>query len=84
MLTALIIAGRPATGKTAALNTVVSTLNAIQGSDSSNIKLIKIYPDTYERLSDLFGCVATPGGDWVDGIFTNIFRRAHKVRYSTL
>ena len=77
---AVIIAGRPATGKSSALNTVVSTLNAIQGSASSNIKLVKIYPDTYEILSDLYGCVSSPGGEWVDGIFTSAFRKAHKVR----
>ena len=77
---AVIIAGRPATGKSSALNTVVSTLNAIQGSASSNIKLVKIYPDTYESLSELYGCVSSPGGEWVDGIFTSAFRKAHKVR----
>lgn len=75
----MIVAGRPATGKSSALNTVVSTLNALQGSDSSNIKLVKVYPDTYESLSDLFGCVTQQAGDWVDGIFTSIFRKAHKV-----
>ena len=78
--TAVIIAGRPATGKSSALSTVVSTLNAIQGSVSSNIKLVKIYPDTYESLSELYGCVSSPGGEWVDGIFTSAFRKAHKVR----
>ena len=77
---AVIIAGRPATGKSSALNTVVSTLNAIQGSASSNIKLVKIYPDTYESLSELYGCVSSPGGEWVDGIFTSAFRKTHKVR----
>ena len=77
---AVIIAGRPATGKSSALSTVVSTLNAIQGSVSSNIKLVKIYPDTYESLSELYGCVSSPGGEWMDGIFTSAFRKAHKVR----
>lgn len=76
---AVVVAGRPATGKTTALNTVVSTLNAIQGSDSSSIKLAKVYPDTYEDLSDIYGCVSPTGRDWVDGIFTSIFRKAHKV-----
>ena len=76
---AVIIAGRPATGKSSALDTVVSTLNAVQGSASSNIKLVKIYPDTYESLSELYGCVSSPGGEWVDGIFTSAFRKAHKV-----
>ena len=75
----MIVAGRPATGKTAALNTVVSTLNALQGSESSNIKLVKIYPDTYNDLSDLYGGVSSPDGDWMDGIFTSTFRKAHKV-----
>ena len=77
---AVIVAGRPATGKSTALNTVVSTLNAIQGSASSNnIKLVKIYPNTYESLSELYGCVSSPGGEWMDGIFTSAFRKAHKV-----
>ena len=79
MYAAVVIAGRPATGKSAALNTVITTLNSIQGADSSKVKLVKIYPGTYESLSDLYGCVISSEGDWMDGIFTSIFRKAHKV-----
>ena len=65
---AVIIAGRPATGKSSALSTVVSTLNAIQGSASSNVKLVKIYPDSYiqKPLGALWVCVLTRGrmGGW--------------------
>ena len=82
--TAVVVAGKPASGKTTALSTVVSTLNSIQGSDSSSIKLVKIYPDTYEDLSDVYGCVAPTGGDWMDSIFTSIFRKAHKVSQSMI
>ena len=35
---------------------------------------------TYKSLSELYGCVSSPGGEWVDGIFTSAFRKAHKVR----
>ena len=81
---AVVIAGPPATGKSSALNTIVSALTSARREDSgtngglSNIKLVKIYPGVFEGLSDLYG-YANPRGDWVDGVFTDAFRKAHKV-----
>ena len=78
------MAGKPATGKSSALNMVVSALTSARREDSgtsggiSNIKVVKIYPGVFEELSDLYG-YANPRGDWVDGVFTDAFRKAHKV-----
>lgn len=76
---AIIIAGKPATGKTTALNTVVAALNADQGGSTTSVKLARIFPKALEEFSDIFGCVNPATGDWEDGIFTSTFRKAHKV-----
>ena len=79
---AVIIAGDAATGKSAALSTVMSALNAVKGGDgiaASNVKLIKMFPDTFENVANLFGSNSPPRGDWVDGIFTSTFRKAQMV-----
>lgn len=78
--TAVVLAGKPATGKTAALNTVVAAFNADQESSAANVKLVRVFPQALEESSDIFGCVNFATGDWEDGIFTSIFRKAHKVR----
>ena len=75
---AVIIAGKPATGKSTALNTVISALNA-QPGNSASIKLMRMFPMSVESLSDVFGCVNPVSGNWEDGIFTSIFKKAHKV-----
>ncbi len=80
IILAVIVAGTPATGKTSALNTVVSALNAIQGQSSNNVKLMRVFPKSVENLSDIFGSVNSLNGNWEDGIFTSIFKKAHKVR----
>lgn len=74
---AVVVAGKPATGKSAALATVVSALDAGMG-ESASLKLLKVYPGIFEDLATLFGRVSS-SGDWVDGIFTSIFRKANKV-----
>ena len=75
---AVIVAGKPATGKSAALSTVISALNA-QPGHSTSVKLMKVFPKSVEKLSDIFGYVDPFSGDWEDGIFTSIFKKAHKV-----
>lgn len=75
---AVILLGQPATGKSTVLNTVVSVLNAEQGN-SVAIKLSKVYPKAVDNLYELFGCVNPTTGDWEDGVFTSIFRKAHQV-----
>ena len=70
------------TGKTAALQTVVSTLNARPTSDGGThtfVKLLHIFPGVSADLSELYGHVNPSSGDWVDGVFTSNFRKAHKV-----
>ncbi len=76
---AVIIAGKPATGKTSALNTVISALNAERGSSVASVKLARVFPKALDEFSAIFGCVDPASGDWEDGIFTSIFRKAHMV-----
>ena len=79
---AVLLVGQPATGKTAALQTVVSTLNARSTSDGGThtfVKLLRIFPGVAGDLSELYGHVNPSSGDWVDGVFTSNFRKAHKV-----
>ena len=74
----MILVGQPATGKSSALNTLISILNA-EGRNDVTIKLSKVYPNAVDDLSELFGCVNPNTGDWEDGVFTSIFRKAHQV-----
>ena len=76
---AILLVGQPATGKTSALQTVVSTLNASDGGTHTFVKLLRIFPGVSGDLSELYGHVNPSSGDWVDGIFTSNFRKAHKV-----
>lgn len=76
---AVIVAGEPSTGKTTALNTVVSAFNAGNGSSTASVKLMRVFPKAVEDFSEIFGCVNPDSGNWEDGIFTSIFRKAHKV-----
>lgn len=76
----VIIAGKPATGKTRALHTVIAAVNnADQENSATSVKLARVFPQALEEFSDIFGCVNSATGDWEDGIFTSIFRKAHKV-----
>ena len=80
---AVLLVGQPATGKTSALQTVVSTLNARSTSDGGThtfVKLLRIFPGVSGDLSELYGHINPSSGDWVDGIFTSSFRKAHKVQ----
>ena len=79
---AVLLAGQAMTGKTAALQTVVSALNARGPSDkgtNTSVKMLRIFPGTCGDPSELYGHVNPTSGDWLDGIFTSIFRKAHKV-----
>ena len=75
----VVIAGNPATGKTTALKTVVAALNAKLDNLASSVKLLRIFPKAIEDMSDIFGYVDPVNGNWEDGIFTSIFRKAYKV-----
>ncbi len=77
---AVILAGPPGTGKTSAINTAASVISAAQrGEGGPIVKVTKVFPGVFEGLSDLYGHVIS-SGDWVDGVFTDTFRKAHKVR----
>ena len=85
LVPAVLLAGQPATGKTAALQTVVSALNARGPSDrgtNTSVKMLRIFPGMCGDPAELYGNVSPSSGDWVDGIFTSIFRKAHKVHMS--
>ncbi len=75
----MILTGAPATGKTSALSTAASVVSAAQrGEGGPAVKVTRVFPGMFEGLSQLYGHV-TPRGDWVDGVFTDAFRKAHKV-----
>jgi len=76
----VILVGQPATGKSSALNALISILNA-ENRNEVTIKLSKVYPNAMDDLSELFGCVSAETGDWEDGVFTSIFKKAHQVIY---
>jgi len=65
-----------------ALQTVVSALNARGPNDkgtNTSVKMLHIFPGMCGDPSELYGHVNPSSGHWVDGIFTSIFRKAHKV-----
>ncbi len=72
----MILAGRPGAGKSTAVSTVASALSTAEGGCA--VKVVRVFPGVFEGLSDLYGHM-TPVGDWVDGVFTDAFRKAHKV-----
>ena len=74
----MILAGQPGAGKSTALSTVASALSTVE--EGCAVKVVRVFPGVFEGLSDLYGHV-TPVGDWVDGVFTDAFRKAHKVLY---
>ena len=75
---AVVLLGEAASGKSAALSTAASTLNAEQANPMA-IKLSKVYPNAVHNLCELFGSVDPTTGNWEDGVFSSIFRKAHQV-----
>lgn len=77
-----MLTGQPGTGKSSALSTVASTVTAAhRGEGGPIIKLIRVFPGVFESLSEVYGHV-TSSGDWIDGVLTDIFRKAHKVKFN--
>ena len=88
--TAIIIAGAPGTGKSSCLQVLVEALSAIAPAHSrqsrSSVasitsishKLQRINPLVVDDLSLMFGHL-NQNHDWVDGVFTNVWRKANRV-----
>lgn len=81
MHTALVLAGREATGKSSALRTVISALGSKEGdTEMKTVRLQKIYPGVFNEQCHVFGCVEEErGSSWRDGIFTAIVKKSMKV-----
>ena len=78
---AIVLSGKECSGKTKALQTVISALNgSSSASGGTPIKLQRLYPGALPAVTDLFGYYEPHSGSWTDGIFTSAFRRALKVR----
>ncbi|XP_022081686.1 dynein gamma chain, flagellar outer arm-like [Acanthaster planci] len=88
---AIIVAGGPGTGKSSAIQTLVEALSAIAPAHSrqsrssvvsSSItaishKLQRLNPLVVDDLALMFGHL-NQNRDWVDGVFTNIWRKANR------
>lgn len=76
-ITAVVLSGKEASGKTSALNTVVAVLNS-QQSCPRITRVQKLFPAAHSTVEDLFGQSCEAGG-WSDGIFISLLKKAAKV-----
>ena len=80
---AVVLAGTSGSGKSVCIDTVVATVNSLKHHSPEaapiHVKLHRLYPVAFESLSALFGQV-TPEGDWKDGVFSSLLRKALQVR----
>ena len=78
-----MLAGTSGSGKSVCIDTVVATVNSHKHHSAEaapiHVKLHRLYPMVFENLSALFGMV-TPEGDWKDGVFSALLRKALQVR----
>ena len=90
MVVGIIVAGGPGSGKSSAIQMLVEALSAIAPAQSrqsrssvSSItaishKLQRINPLVVDDLSLMFGYL-NQNHDWIDGVFTNVWRKANRV-----
>lgn len=80
---AIVLAGTSGSGKSVCIDTVVATVNSLKRRSPEaapiHVKLHRLYPVAFENLSALFGQV-TPEGDWKDGVFSSLLRKALQVK----
>ena len=83
---AVVLAGTSGSGKSVCIDTVVATVNSLKHHSPEaaplHVKLHRLYPVAFESLSALFGQV-TPEGDWKDGVFSSLLRKALQVKGTT-
>lgn len=83
VLAAVVLAGTSGSGKSVCIDTVVSAVNSLKHHSGEtapvHVKLHRLYPMVFEDLSALYG-QATPEGDWKDGVFSALLRKALQVR----
>lgn len=82
VLAAVVLAGTSGSGKSVCVDTVVSAVNSLKHHSGEtapiHVKLHRLYPMVFEDLSALYG-QATPEGDWKDGVFSALLRKALQV-----
>ena len=82
VLAAVVLAGTSGSGKSVCVDTVVSAVNSLKHHSGEtapvHVKLHRLYPMVFEDLSALYGQV-TPEGDWKDGVFSALLRKALQV-----
>ena len=67
------MAGRAASGKTAALSTAAETLNTLQ-SQGPKVEIHRVFPGAFDNVSSLIGRFLE-GGAWADGVCVSLIRR---------
>ena len=81
-LAAVVLAGTAGSGKSVCIDTVVAVVNSLKHHCGEaapvQVKLQRLYPVVFEDLSALFGQV-TSEGDWKDGVFSALLRKALQV-----
>ena len=81
-LAAVVLAGTAGSGKSVCIDTVVAVVNSLKHhrgeAAPAQVKLQRLYPVVFEDLSALFGQV-TSEGDWKDGVFSALLRKALQV-----
>lgn len=90
----VIVAGGPGTGKSSCIQVLVDALsamvpavsrqqsrNSVSSITAISHKLQRINPLVVDDLHLMFGQV-NPNQEFVDGVFTNIWRKANRVRVS--
>ena len=76
-ISAVVVAGQPATGKSAAVRMVLAAFNS-RSLGSCDIKLTRVYPGAFED-PDLFCGHVCQSGEWREGVLTNLIKKAQKV-----
>ena len=76
-ISAVVVAGQPAAGKSAAVRTVLAAFNS-KSLGSCDIRLTRVYPGAFEDPGQFCGHVCQ-SGEWREGVLTNLIKKAHKV-----
>ncbi|KAL5457324.1 hypothetical protein EMCRGX_G034572 [Ephydatia muelleri] len=73
---AVVVAGQPAAGKSAAVRTMLAAFNS-KSLGSCDIRLTRVYPGAFEDPGQFCGHVCQ-SGEWREGVLTNLIKKAHK------
>jgi len=72
-----MVVGRPGVGKTSCIQTLLKTISAADGRGSV-YRESRVNPKSM-TVDQLFGSFSATTGDWVDGVFSVLLRRATRL-----